>query len=37
MFNMTDMRKMNYFLGVKVIQNEIGYYINQIKYAMELL
>ncbi|PNX85850.1 hypothetical protein L195_g041924 [Trifolium pratense] len=36
-FNMSDLGKMHYFLGVEVIQNEKGIYICQRKYVRELL
>ncbi|PRQ54239.1 putative RNA-directed DNA polymerase [Rosa chinensis] len=36
-FAMTDLGKMKYFLGVEVIQNEQGIFINQKKYANEVL
>lgn len=36
-FDMTDLGKMHYFLGVEVIQREEGIYICQRKYAREVL
>lgn len=36
-FDMSDLGKMSYFLGVEVIQNEEGIYICQRKYAREVL
>ena len=36
-FAMTDLGKMKYFLGVEVIQDEVGIFINQKKYAIETL
>jgi hypothetical protein len=36
-FAMTDLGKMSYFLGVEVIQNDTGIFINQQKYASEIL
>jgi hypothetical protein len=36
-FNMSDLGKMHYFLGVEVIQNEEGIYICQRKYVKDLL
>lgn len=36
-FAMTDLGKMKYFLGVEVIQDEVGIFINQRKYAEEIL
>ncbi|RHN78204.1 putative RNA-directed DNA polymerase [Medicago truncatula] len=36
-FNMSDLGKMHYFLGVEVIQNEEGIYICQRKYVTDLL
>ncbi|PNX79687.1 copia-type polyprotein, partial [Trifolium pratense] len=36
-FAMTDLGKMKYFLGVEVIQSEKGKFINQHKYAVEIL
>lgn len=36
-FSMTDLGKMKYFLGVKVIQDELGIFICQKKYAMDTL
>ncbi|KAD3642335.1 hypothetical protein E3N88_31559 [Mikania micrantha] len=36
-FEMTDLGKMKYFLGVEVIQNEKGIQMNQMKYAREVL
>lgn len=36
-FDMTDLGKMHYFLGVEVIQREEGIYIFQRKYAREVL
>ncbi|KAL9292354.1 putative RNA-directed DNA polymerase [Arabidopsis thaliana] len=36
-FAMTDLGKMKYFLGVEVIQDERGIFINQRKYAAEII
>ena len=36
-FDMTDLGKMKYFLGVEVIQGPEGIFINQKKYANEVL
>ena len=36
-FDMTDLEKMKYFLGVEVLQNLEGIYISQRKYAKEIL
>lgn len=36
-FSMTDLGKMKYFLGVEVIQDDRGIFINQQKYAEEIL
>jgi hypothetical protein len=36
-FAMTDLGRMKYFLGVEVKQDEKGIYINQQKYALEIL
>lgn len=36
-FDMTDLGKMRYFLGIEVIQEDHGIYISQRKYAMEVL
>ena len=36
-FNMSDLGKMHYFLGVEVIQNKEGIYICQRKYVTDLL
>ncbi|KAJ9554165.1 hypothetical protein OSB04_018210 [Centaurea solstitialis] len=36
-FDMSDLGKMRYFLGIEVIQNEDGIFICQRKYARELL
>jgi hypothetical protein len=36
-FAMTDLGKMRYFLGVEVTQNEQGIFIQQHKYAEEIL
>jgi hypothetical protein len=36
-FAMTDLGKMRYFLGVEVTQNEQGIFIQQCKYAEEIL
>ena len=36
-FDMTDLGEMKYFLGVEILKNSEGIYINQKKYAKELL
>lgn len=36
-FDMSDLGKMTYFLGVEVIQTEAGIFISQSKYAKEVL
>jgi len=36
-FDMTDLGKMKYFLGVEVLQYSDGIYLSQKKYAYELL
>jgi hypothetical protein len=36
-FDMTDLGKMKYFLGVEVLQNPEGIYISQRKYAKDVL
>lgn len=36
-FDMSDLGKMRYFLGVEVVQNENGIYLSQKKYAKEVL
>ena len=36
-FDMTDLGKMKYFLGVEVLQNSDGIYISQKKYAKDIL
>lgn len=36
-FEMTDLGRMKYFLGVEVVQNEEGIFIHQGKYAGEIL
>lgn len=36
-FSMTDLGKMKYFLGVEVIQDEVGIFISQRKYALDTL
>lgn len=36
-FSMTDLGRMKYFLGVEVIQDERGIFINQKKYAAEII
>ena len=36
-FAMSDLGKMKYFLGVEVIQDHHGIFINQMKYAHEVL
>ncbi|KAK9922023.1 hypothetical protein M0R45_030505 [Rubus argutus] len=36
-FDMTDLGKMKYFLGVEILQNSEGIYLSQKKYARELL
>ena len=35
-FDMTDLGKMRYFLGLKVLQNSKGLFISQKKYALEV-
>jgi len=36
-FDMTDLGKMRHFLGIEVIQNEVGIFICQRQYAREIL
>ena len=36
-FDMTDLGKMKFFLGVEVVQNDEGIYLSQRKYALEVL
>jgi len=36
-FNMTDLGKMRFFLGIKVLQQANGIYTCQQKYALEVL
>ena len=36
-FDMTDLSKMRYFLGLEVLQRSDGVFINQKKYALEVL
>nr|KYP35034.1 Retrovirus-related Pol polyprotein from transposon TNT 1-94 [Cajanus cajan] len=36
-FNMTDLGKMRYFLGVEVVQSNVGIFICQRRYAREIL
>lgn len=36
-FEMTDLGKMKFFLGIEVTQNELGIIICQSKYAKEIL
>ncbi|CAL9019414.1 unnamed protein product [Prunus brigantina] len=36
-FDMSDLGKMRYFLGVEVLQNSDGIYVSQRKYAYEVL
>lgn len=36
-FDMTDLGKMRFFLGIEVLQGSEGIYICQRKYAMEVL
>jgi hypothetical protein len=36
-FDMTDLEKMKYFLGIKVVQTATGFFIGQKKYAQEVL
>ena len=36
-FDMTDLERMKFFLGMEVIQNDEGIYIHQKKYAQEIL
>ena len=36
-FEMTELGKMKYFLGVNILQNPEGIYISQRKYAKEVL
>ncbi|CAL8176269.1 unnamed protein product [Prunus armeniaca] len=36
-FDMTDLRKMRYFLGIEVMQRTNGIFISQKKYALEVL
>jgi hypothetical protein len=37
LFNMTDLGKMRFFLGIEVLQQANGIYICQRKYALEVL
>jgi len=36
-FDMTDLGKMRFFLGIEVVQKVDGIFINQKKYALEVL
>ena len=36
-FEMTDLGRMKFFLGVEIVQNDEGIYIHQRKYALEIL
>lgn len=36
-FDMTDLGKMKYFLGVEVVQSSEGIYLSQRRYACELI
>jgi hypothetical protein len=36
-FDMTDLGKMRFFLGIEVVQRADGIFINQKKYALEVL
>nr|GEU60672.1 hypothetical protein [Tanacetum cinerariifolium] len=36
-FEMTDMGKMRYFLGIEVFQSPVGIHVSQQKYAVEIL
>jgi len=36
-FDMTDIEKMRYFLGIKIMQRSYGIFISQRKYALEVL
>ena len=36
-FNMSDLGKMHYFLGIKVVQSAAGIFISQKKYVQEIL
>jgi len=36
-FNMTDLGRMSYFLGIEVIQSDVGIFICQRRYAREML
>ena len=36
-FDMTDLRRMKYFLGIEVLQKVDGIFITQRKYAQEIL
>ncbi|KAM1403759.1 hypothetical protein ACFX2I_012319 [Malus domestica] len=36
-FDITDLRKMSYFLGIEVLQRPDGIFIGQQKYAQEVL
>ena len=36
-FDMTNLGRMKFFLGVEIVQNPDGIYIHQKKYALEIL
>jgi hypothetical protein len=36
-FDMTDLGKMKFFLGVEIVQNDEGIYLSQRKYTLEIL
>jgi hypothetical protein len=36
-FDMTDLGKMKFFLGVEVVQNDKGIYLSQKKHVLEIL
>jgi len=36
-FNMTNLGRMRYFLGIEIIQSDVGIFIYQRRYAREML